>query len=45
MPFGKLQADWHLPFTEEWLSDWWIAAEMVVVLEVGVGPPSANWGS
>ena len=34
VPFGKLQAGCQLPFTEEWLSsDWWNAAELVVLLE------------
>ena len=41
MPFGKLQAGYHVPFTEEWLlfghlpqrPDWCSAADMVVLLE------------
>lgn len=41
VPFGKRQADCHMPVTEEWLSfgrstympRWWSAAEMVFLLE------------
>ena len=53
MPFGKLQAGCHVPFTEELLPsghstikvDWWSAAEMVVLLEVSSISTKELWSS
>ncbi|KAK3535147.1 hypothetical protein QTP70_004801 [Hemibagrus guttatus] len=50
VPFGKLQADCHVPFTEEWLPpghrpDWWSTAEMVVLLEDSPLSTEKHWSS